>query len=76
MSNVVKFPGETLLDLNPDDMLEEAKGKLEKVMIIGYTAEGDEYFDTSFADGMIAVWLLERIKYLLVSIVDDDEDDE
>lgn len=76
MSNVVKFPGETLLDLNPDEMLEEAKGKLEKVMIIGYTAEGDEYFDTSFADGMIAVWLLERIKYLLVSIVDDDEDDE
>lgn len=76
MSNVVKFPGETLLDLNPDDMLEEAKGKLEKVMIIGYTAEGDEYFDTSFADGMIAVWLLERIKYLLISIVDDDEDDE
>ena len=76
MSNVVKFPGETLLDLNPDDMLEEAKGKLEKVMIIGYTAEGDEYFDTSFADGMVAVWLLERIKYLLISIVDDDEDDE
>lgn len=76
MSNVVKFPGETLLDLNPDEMLEEAKGKLEKVMIIGYTAEGDEYFDTSFADGMVAVWLLERIKYLLISIVDDDEDDE
>lgn len=76
MSNIVKFPGETLLDLNPDEMLEEAKGKLDKVMIIGYTADGDEYFDSSFADGMIAVWLLERIKYLLVSLVDAEEDDD
>lgn len=76
MSNVVKFPGDTLLDLNPDEMLEEAKGKLEKVIIIGYTEDGSEYFDSSFADGMVAVWLLERIKYLLVSLVDEDEDED
>lgn len=76
MSNIVKFPGETLLDLNPDDILEEAKGKLEKVMVIGYTEDGSEYFDSSFADGMIAVWLLERIKFMMINIVDDDEDDE
>jgi hypothetical protein len=75
MSNIVKFPGDTLLDLNPNDILEEAKGKLEKVIVIGYTEDGSEYFDTSFADGMTAVWLLERIKYMLVSIVDEDEDD-
>ena len=75
MSNVVKFTGETLLDLNPDDILEEAKGKLEKVMIIGYTDDGEEFMASSFADGMTAVWLLERFKHLLISIVDDDEDD-
>jgi hypothetical protein len=75
MSNVIKFTGETLLDLNPDDILEEAKGKLEKVMIIGYTEEGDEYFSSSFADGMTAVWLLERFKNFLVNIVDDEDDD-
>ena len=75
MSNVVKFPGETLLDLNPDDILEEAKGKLDKVMVIGYTEDGAEYFDSSFADGMIAVWLLERIKLIMLNIVDDDEDE-
>jgi len=76
MSNVVKFPGETLLDLNPDDVLEEAKGKLEKVIVIGYTDDGLEYFDSSFADGMIAVWLLERIKMMLLTVVDEDEDDD
>jgi hypothetical protein len=76
MTNVVKFPGETLLDLNPDDILDGAKGKLEKVMVIGYTEDGDEYFDSSFADGMIAVWLMERIKLLLLNIADGDEDDE
>ena len=76
MSNVVKFPGETLLDLNPDDVLEEAKGKLQKVIVIGYTDDGLEYFDSSFADGMIAVWLLERIKMMLLTVVDEDEDDD
>lgn len=75
MSNVVKFPGETLLDLNPDDILEEAKGKLDQVLILGYTTEGEEFFASSFADGMTAVWLLERFKALLINIVDDDEDD-
>ena len=75
MSNVVKFPGETLLDLNPDDILDEAKGKLEKVMIIGYTEDGEEYLASSFADGMVAVWLLERFKHLLINIVDDEDDE-
>lgn len=76
MSNVIKFTGETLLDLNPDDILEEAKGKLDRVLIIGYTKDDEEYFGASFADGMTAVWLLERFKHLLINIVDDDEDDD
>ena len=75
MSNVIKFTGETLLDLDPDDILEEAEGKLEKVMILGYTEEGEEYFASSFADGMTAVWLLERFKHLLINIVDDEDED-
>ena len=74
--NVVRFPGVTLLDLDPNDILKEAMGKLEKVIIIGYTEEGDEYFSSSFADGPTAVWLLERMKLLLLSIVDDDDDDD
>lgn len=73
--NVVRFPGITLLDLDPDDMLKEAMGKLEKVLIIGYTNDGDEFISSSFADGPTAVWLLERMKILLLSIVDEDEDE-
>lgn len=73
--NVVRFPGITLLDLDPDDMLKEAMGKLEKVLIIGYTTDGDEFISSSFADGPTAVWLLERMKLLMLSIVDDDEDE-
>lgn len=75
MGNVIKFTGETLLDLNPDDILEEAKGQLDKVLILGYTKEDEEFFASSFADGMTAVWLLERFKHLLITVVDDDEDD-
>lgn len=76
MGNVIKFTGETLLDLNPDDILEEAKGQLDKVLILGYTKEDEEFFASSFADGMTAVWLLERFKHLLITVVDDDEDDD
>lgn len=74
--NVVRFPGLTLLDLDPDDMLKEAMGKLEKVLIIGYTEEGEEYISSSFADGPTAVWLLERMKMLLLTIVDVEDEDE
>ena len=74
--NVVRFPGITLLDLNPDDMLKEAMGKLDKVLIIGYTTDDEEFFSSSFADGPTAVWLLERIKMLLLTIVDEDDDDD
>ena len=74
--NVVRFPGITLLDLDPDDMLKEAMGKLEKVLIIGYTEEGEEYLSSSFADGPTAVWLLERMKMLLLTVVDVDDEDE
>lgn len=72
--NVVKFPGATLLDLEPDDILEEAKGKLSKVLILGYTTEDDEFLAASFADGPTAIWLMERLKLQLLDIVDQDDD--
>lgn len=74
--NIVRFPGVTLLDLDPDLILKEAKGRLDKVMILGYTKDGEEeYFAASFADGGTAVWLLERMKMLLLSVVDEDDED-
>lgn len=75
--NVIPIGGITKLDLDPDQVLEAAKGKLESVIIIGWTksAENDEYeedefFASSIACGGECLWLIERFKKALLR---DDE---
>ncbi len=64
MAEVVNFTGITTLDLDPDLILEAAKGKLESVVIVGYGKAADggqiEYFASSIADGGTIAWLLSR----------------
>lgn len=69
MGDVVTFSGITKLDLPPDRILEDAIGKLEGVVILGYTKEGDEFFASSYADGGNVLWLLERLKKQLLETV-------
>lgn len=71
MGDVVRFTGITTLDLDPDLVLEAAKGQLEDVTIIGYDKEGREYFASSVADGGKVTWMLERAKYKLMKITDE-----
>lgn len=73
MTEVIRFPGVTCLDLDPDAILREALEKLEGVVIIGYAKDGEEYFASSYADGGITVWLLERAKFKLMQIADGDD---
>jgi hypothetical protein len=68
MSNVIQFSGITKLDLDPDTVLENTKGKLEGVIIIGYDHMGVEYFASSYADGGDVLWLLERMKMRLLNV--------
>ena len=72
MSNVIPFTGITKLDLDPDIVLENNKGKLEGVVILGYDKEGNEYFASTYADGGDVLWLLERCKLNLLRIVDEE----
>ena len=52
-----------------DTLLEEAKGKLSGVVILGYTNDEDEleYFSSSFEDNVEILWLTERFKFLILS---------
>jgi hypothetical protein len=70
-AKIIPFNGITRLDLNPDMVLENTKGKLEGVIIIGYNKEGDEYFASSYADGGDVLWLLERMKLRLLNIEEE-----
>ena len=73
MTNIISFNGITKLDLDPDMVLENTKGKLEGVIIIGYDHMGVEYFASSYADGGDVLWLLERMKMRLLNIAQELE---
>ena len=67
MSKVIPFTGITRLDLSPDIVLENLKGKLEGFILVGYTTDGEEFFSSTYADGGTALWLMERGKTALLS---------
>ncbi len=73
MSNVIQWRGITRLDLDPDVVLENTKGQLEGLIIIGYDKDGQEYFASSYADGGDVLWLLERMKLRLLNVAVEDE---
>lgn len=70
-AKIVNFNGITKLDMPPDPVLENAIGKLESVVVLGYDLEGGEFFASSIADGGTVVWLLERMKKALLDVADD-----
>jgi len=70
LGEVVEFTGYTYLDIPPDRVLENCKDLLDSVVLIGYTKEGEEFFSSSIADGADVLWLLERAKLKLLTIVD------
>jgi len=67
MGKVIPFNGVTKLDLDPDIILENLKGEFEGFVIVGYTPDGEEYFASTYADGGVALWLLERCKRALLN---------
>jgi len=66
MSNVIQFRGTTRLDLDPDTVLENTKGKLDRFVIIGYDKEGEFYFSSTMGDGGDVLWLMEKLKAQLM----------
>ena len=58
MDNVIPLGNITRLDLPPDQILDSSKGKMEGVVLIGWTTEGELYFASSYADGGDVLWLL------------------
>lgn len=61
-AQVFDFTGITKLDLDPDRVLEAAKGKLQGVVVVGFYHDGEFYGASSYADGGNAIWLLEVCK--------------
>jgi len=68
MGEVVVLNNITSLDIPADRVLEQAIDKLEKVVIMGYTKDGEEYFASSVADGGTVLWLMEKTKKALLGV--------
>lgn len=70
--NVVPFGGITRLDTDPQRVLEAAlEAGMTGVVVIGFDANGGEYFASSYADGSDVVWHMERAKFKLMVITDE-----
>jgi len=64
----------TPLDIDPSRVLACALDEnMQGVVVIGYDSDGEEFFASSYADGSETIWLLERAKFRLMSIVDKIE---
>lgn len=72
MGEVVSFMGSTILDLSAYDVLEAAKGKLSRVIIIGVTKDDQDYHAASTSDIGDVFWLIERFKHKMMLIADGD----
>ncbi len=67
MGDVVTLDVVTRLDVPAERVLQAAlDAGLESVVIAGYSAEGNEYFVSSIADGGDVIWMLERFKLALL----------
>jgi hypothetical protein len=68
-AQVIRWSGITRHDIPVDRIIEAAGGAdLRVAVVIGYDAEGDEYFASSVSDGADIVWLLERMKLRLLTV--------
>ena len=65
---VIQFRGVTRLDLDPDVVLENTKGKLKSLVIVGYDKDGDYYFSSTIADGGDVLWIIEKLKMQLMDV--------
>lgn len=70
-AEIVRFPGITKLDLDPDLILNAAIGKLQSVVVLGFDNDGNEYFAASYSDGADAVWHARRLEHKLMKIADE-----
>ena len=68
MDNVIPLGNITRLDLDPDIVLENTKGKLDRFVIIGWDKDGELYFSATIADGGDALWLMEKAKKALLEV--------
>jgi len=73
-ADVVELGVKTRLDIPPERVLTKAlEVGMTEVVICGFDADGNEYFASSQADGGDVLWHMERAKWRLMQVTDDEQ---
>ncbi|KKK84763.1 hypothetical protein LCGC14_2780030 [marine sediment metagenome] len=62
MAKILRFSGDTLVDVPPDAVLEAAKGETVKCLVLGWRKGGELWFSGSFSDTPEINYLLDVVK--------------
>lgn len=73
MTNVIPFDAYTRNDIDPDQVLEGAKGQLKQVLILGVCEDGDLYAAASTVDKGKLLYAAKMFEMKLLSGDFDDE---
>ena len=64
---VVPFPGITRLEIQVDQILEQARTMdLTSVVVLGWKPDGEPYFALSMPDGGDALWLMRMAEHAML----------
>lgn len=74
MPKVVNISTITTLDVDSDNILEQAKGKLSDVLVIGYETDGSLYIASSTSDIAISNIMLDLCKTELLEMLKKQSD--
>lgn len=70
--NVVQFTGQTTLDTPADTVLAAAAGQMRRVVVIGETNDGDNWYSANTSDLPALLWLIEWAKMQTLHMGHDD----
>lgn len=72
MTEILQFRGDTVLPINPENVLDGAKGRdLQTVVVLGRAADGQLYFASSHSDLAEVLLLLKRAEMQVVAMVEE-----
>ena len=69
MADILKFPTDYEPDKTPDEMLTEAAGILEDVVIIGWSKGGELYVASSSSNPPDVSWLLKMADLAMLAAI-------
>lgn len=71
MSNVEKFSGTTNLPTDPEQVIEGLQDfEFDRIVVVGFTRDGMEYFNSSEADAEPVLYDLARAQHKLQVMID------